>query len=209
MSEQKKGLSYRVGKTIGNWPKTTGAILVTGLGLLVGNAVINNRQIEADKLKLEQATAERKAKADQAREQTCGANFQTLQSQASALLKAGSANKAFDLVRPCNLFTGLAAADKAFIQSTSAAASQESSTANRLALAKQEAEAKKVASAEKAARRKEGVAIGMSMQEVLDSSWGKPRKVNRTTGATYENEQWVYGGGYLYFKGGRLATIQN
>lgn len=76
------------------------------------------------------------------------------------------------------------------------------------------AEAKRVAAdvaAEKARRKREGVSLGMSMQDVLDSSWGKPERVNRTTNAYGTDEQWVYSGsrGYLYFKNGALTSIQN
>lgn len=62
----------------------------------------------------------------------------------------------------------------------------------------------------KAAKKKEGVRIGMSMQDVIDSSWGKPEKVNRTTNVRGTHEQWVYGSGsYLYFDDGILTSIQN
>lgn len=66
--------------------------------------------------------------------------------------------------------------------------------------------AERAAAAEK---RKMGVAIGMTEAEVLASSWGKPRKVNRTIRADLVREQWVYDGGYLYFYNGILRTIQN
>lgn len=59
------------------------------------------------------------------------------------------------------------------------------------------------------AKRKEGVHIGMSAEDVLASQWGKPRSVNRTTASYGVHEQWVYGGGYLYFENGKLTTIQN
>lgn len=61
----------------------------------------------------------------------------------------------------------------------------------------------------KAAKKKEGVSIGMSMQDAIDSSWGKPRSVNRTTTTGGIREQWVYDGGYLYFTDGVLTSIQN
>lgn len=61
----------------------------------------------------------------------------------------------------------------------------------------------------KAARRRQGVHIGMTESDVLQSSWGRPRHVNRTTTARGTREQWVYGGGYLYFENGILTTIQN
>ena len=55
-----------------------------------------------------------------------------------------------------------------------------------------------------------GVSIGMNQNEVIASSWGKPRSVNRTTYSSGTHEQWVYGSGnYLYFTNGILTTIQN
>ena len=63
---------------------------------------------------------------------------------------------------------------------------------------------------EKARKKKEGVVIGMSKQDVLDSSWGKPQKINRTTTSYGVHEQWVYNGyNYLYFEDDKLVSIQN
>lgn len=64
--------------------------------------------------------------------------------------------------------------------------------------------------AAKAKRKREGVSIGMTQQQALDSSWGRPSHINRTTTAAGMREQWVYGGGnYLYFSNGILVSIQN
>lgn len=57
--------------------------------------------------------------------------------------------------------------------------------------------------------KREGVRIGMSKQQVLESSWGRPEKINTTTNVYGTREQWVYGGGYLYFVGDTLTAIQN
>ncbi|MEK3992643.1 hypothetical protein [Robertmurraya sp. FSL R5-0851] len=55
-----------------------------------------------------------------------------------------------------------------------------------------------------------GVKIGMTKDEVLNSSWGKPDSINTTTSAYGSSEQWVYGNGnYLYFENEVLVTIQN
>jgi hypothetical protein len=71
-------------------------------------------------------------------------------------------------------------------------------------------ELKKKEVQEKKKRRKEGVTIGMTQEEVLQSSWGRPREVNRTTYSFGVREQWVYGGkNYLYFEDGKLTAIQN
>jgi hypothetical protein len=75
---------------------------------------------------------------------------------------------------------------------------------------KADLDAKRAAeAADRAARKKQGVIIGMTQDEVLMSSWGKPRRVNRTTYSFGVHEQWVYDGGYLYFENGKLKTIQN
>lgn len=59
-------------------------------------------------------------------------------------------------------------------------------------------------------KKREGVRIGMTKQEVLDSSWGSPIDINTTTNKYGVREQWVYGNGnYLYFEDGILVTIQN
>jgi len=66
--------------------------------------------------------------------------------------------------------------------------------------------------ADLAKRKREGVRIGMTKQEVYESSWGRPDKVNTTTTARAVREQWVYrnrGSGYLYFEDGVLTSIQN
>ncbi|MEO5660816.1 MAG: hypothetical protein ABIQ90_13630 [Polaromonas sp.] len=76
---------------------------------------------------------------------------------------------------------------------------------------RQTAESAEALKAERAEKRKKGVYIGMTMQDVLDSSWGRPEQVNRTTTRYSEREQWVYGGhhSYLYFEDGKLTSIQN
>ena len=61
-----------------------------------------------------------------------------------------------------------------------------------------------------AEKRRQGVTIGMSKEDVLASSWGKPNDVNRSTYAWGTREQWVYGGrNYLYFTNEKLSSIQN
>lgn len=62
---------------------------------------------------------------------------------------------------------------------------------------------------EAAAKKREGVTLGMTTEDVLASMWGKPRHVNRTTNRWGVREQWVYEGGYLYFDNGILTTVQN
>jgi hypothetical protein len=64
--------------------------------------------------------------------------------------------------------------------------------------------------AEKRRKKSEGVSVGMSKDDVLTSSWGKPQQINTTTTSRGNREQWVYGGrNYLYFENGILVAIQN
>ena len=61
----------------------------------------------------------------------------------------------------------------------------------------------------KARKKQQGVRIGMSEQDVLDSSWGKPTKINKSVYSWGTYEQWVYPNyNYLYFENGKLTSIQ-
>ncbi|MEQ1411429.1 DUF4124 domain-containing protein [Acinetobacter indicus] len=55
--------------------------------------------------------------------------------------------------------------------------------------------------------------IGMSKSEAEKTTWGYPDKVNTTTTATNEFEQWIYRGyrstRYLHFTNGKLTSISN
>jgi hypothetical protein len=73
----------------------------------------------------------------------------------------------------------------------------------------QERRAKEAAEA-KALAKTQGVSIGMTQQQVLDSSWGRPTDINKTITEYGTHEQWVYNGyNYLYFEDGILTSIQN
>ncbi|MGG4132114.1 hypothetical protein ABEW19_28060 [Paenibacillus illinoisensis] len=51
--------------------------------------------------------------------------------------------------------------------------------------------------------------IGMTAEKVLESTWGKPTKINKTTNRYGVSEQWVYyGQRYLYFDNGSVTSIQ-
>ena len=75
--------------------------------------------------------------------------------------------------------------------------------ATKARLAKQDVIDKKEA-------KKLGVSLGMTREQVIGSSWGRPQQVNTTTGRHGSREQWVYSSrNYLYFENGVLTTIQN
>jgi hypothetical protein len=53
-------------------------------------------------------------------------------------------------------------------------------------------------------------AIGMSADEVRNSTWGKPKKINRSTYASGTSEQWVYDNyRYIYLDNGIVTAIQD
>jgi hypothetical protein len=76
------------------------------------------------------------------------------------------------------------------------------------AKAKAREEQKRVAAA-KAWKARGGVRVGMTKADVLNSNWGRPNSVNKTTTKNGTYEQWVYDGGYLYFDNGVVISIQN
>ena len=68
---------------------------------------------------------------------------------------------------------------------------------------------KKILAVEAARKKKPGVSIGMTVEEVKDgTNWGQPNHIGRTITINGISEQWVYGGGYLYFNNGTLTAIQ-
>lgn len=50
--------------------------------------------------------------------------------------------------------------------------------------------------------------IGMTQSQVIASTWGSPKKRNKTQTAYTEREQWVYDNGYIYFDDGIVTSIQ-
>ncbi len=52
--------------------------------------------------------------------------------------------------------------------------------------------------------------IGMTKDEVLNSTWGKPEDINKTTTKYGTREQWCYSGyKYIYFEDGIVTSIQD
>lgn len=57
--------------------------------------------------------------------------------------------------------------------------------------------------------KKPNARIGMTAKQVrTGTNWGEPDKINDTIDASGSFQQWVYGDEYLYFKNGRLVSIQ-
>lgn len=52
--------------------------------------------------------------------------------------------------------------------------------------------------------------IGMTKDEVINSTWGKPEDINKTTTRYGTTEQWCYSGyKYIYFEDGKVTSIQD
>lgn len=72
------------------------------------------------------------------------------------------------------------------------------------------AEEKRIAAEEARLKRSRGVVLGMSKDDVLASSWGKPDHISRTSSVIGTTEVWIYGlSSILYFQNGKLFMIQN
>lgn len=57
--------------------------------------------------------------------------------------------------------------------------------------------------------KKPNARIGMTAKQVrTGTNWGEPDKINDTIDASGSFQQWVYGDEYLYFKNGKLVSIQ-
>lgn len=193
---------YRVGHFVGRyWLALLGgfAVLITLAWLYTpspppgATSAVSPQQAEA-------AAALRVAAQASAKEALlakCSTGADELKKQADADIKAGNYAGAMAKIRECAA-APLDSTTRKLLDSTLIAAQRADEIAVKRGIA-----------AEKARRKREGVNIGMSQEDVLASSWGKPGKINRTIGAGYTHEQWVYGGSYLYFRDGILTTIQN
>lgn len=164
----------------------------------------------SEKRKNEQAErlAEMKSSMERDISSRCIDNAEATLAKAKKALTEKRFDDALSLVTGC---------DKAKASPEILAALQDARTGVQARTAKEAAEkqAKAVADAKKARaeelriKKTQGVSVGMTKDDVLASSWGRPNKVNRTTTADTIREQWVYDGGYLYFRDGILTTIQN
>jgi hypothetical protein len=123
----------------------------------------------------------------------CTTGLPALMQEAQAKAKDGDEHMAAAILNPCNSIAN----DPALV-----ALVKKIEAARMIKVAK-------AAKEEVARKKKEGVRVGMSKEDVVASMWGKPRKINRTTTAHGTREQWVYDGGYLYFDEDTLTTIQN
>lgn len=203
--------------------------IMTIIAVLYGMAfcsdVQDGRRAAEEAARVQRAVAEKQSRASQ-----CRADLQALMAEYDRLFKQRQYLPAADVLRSCEVATGEASLKDAIAAAEIAdytATIDNKSAAPRTRLKalsmlehyypaafkgreKLLAELQRtVAKQDAAEKRRQGVSIGMTQQDVLDSSWGRPRKINRTTYNWGTKEQWVYDGGYLYFTNGVLDAIQN
>lgn len=205
--------SYKVGRALGKlvdsawwaFPLTACAV---GIWALSANQAKTeeNARILAEQQAVEHAAASAaEARASEAMYQRCVVGAEVLLASASERLKAGDPEGAERELKTCEGHLSASVTDALQKRIDQAVAKREAAEQEAAARAERLAAAQ-----EKAQKKRAGVRIGMSKQDVIDSSWGRPTSVNRTTTAYGTHEQWVYGGGnYLYFEDGKLTSIQN
>lgn len=204
--------AYKIGRSIGRNPKEwvigglITAVMAAGLSSLGTDEEPQSRKdTAADTQALRERLEEEKAKRQAAKLAMCTDGIGKLKEEAGAFLKEGKPGPAADILSAC---TGLLQDEQAKKMLATAMKAREAE--ERKAQKAQAAAQAKLDAIEKARKKREGVTIGMSQQDVLDSSWGKPDIVNRTITARGVDEQWVYGHrAYLYFTNGTLTAIQN
>lgn len=200
--------SYAIGSALGrNWKLAAfvAAIIVGGALFKLPNqpgdeAAPHTASVAPSPARLAAVAAERQAAqklAEDERMAKCNAGAKDLKQTSDALVKQGDPVRAMALLSDCSTVT-VDPPNRALLNA-----------ALKTAKLQDEANIRRGIAAEKARKKREGVSISMSQEDVIASSWGKPRKINRTTRANSVREQWVYDGGYLYFVDGILTTIQN
>jgi len=207
--------------------------------LLVVSAIFQGTGSNSSQPRPDATTAQSKAmSAEAAIAHRCGVERDQVLADVRKHVEAGENWKAHLAVRPCalaqpndeqyvTLSTQTEVADYLFTITSKTAkwderlrahrqlASVDPKTAARYAAELQQLEARALRETKQeqqkfaAAKRKEGASIGMTKEDVLASSWGRPEKINTTTTIRGSREQWVYGGGYLYFDENILTAIQN
>lgn len=194
-------ISYSLGRSLAQRPKQW----LVGVGIFAllawGASAIGQHNAQQKKIEAEaiaKAEAIKQQEVSLQKTAACNAQLPETKKEMTRLMKQGKLDEALGALAPCVAFVNDPEIDQIADQVRNAI---------KIRTAKQAA-AK--AAAEKAKKKSEGVSIGMSQQDVLDSSWGKPQHINRTTTAAGTHEQWVYNlRSYLYFTNGVLTSIQN
>lgn len=200
--DQRTDTAYRVGRLLGS-----GYIWIVVLVVLVFAAVFLSNYRES-RVRDEQAARARAAELSReaALQKRCTEGIDAVVTEGRAALNAGDPDKGLAIMNRCANkmadVTALAFHKEVLIAARAKAASAAKAAQEQALLAQR---------ADLARRKKEGVRVGMSVDDVLKSSWGKPERINRSTNARGTREQWVYPGhhNYLYFENDVLTNIQH
>ncbi len=153
------------------------------------------------------------AKKEEEQRKRCTDGIEEVIDDSWAALKSVDPSKAESIVNVCMNITRSSAAKELHDQTVRARQAEAEKNAKEARVLAQQAliQAKKSERADLARRKKEGVSVGMSRDDVLKSNWGKPEQINRTINSFGTHEQWVYRGhhSYLYFEDDTLTSIQN
>lgn len=199
--------AYKIGRLIGSNPKLQILLIFFAIVVFITNCSGDekpNKGREADSqvhvVKTEDSSANRQALLLA----ICTDGIDKLKQDAADFIKKGSPGSAVSILGVCEgLMTDSQA--KALLAEAKAGVEAEERKLQKEQTVKQA----KLDAAEKARKKREGVSLGMTMQDVLDSSWGKPRQVIRTQSPFVTTEVWIYSGGTLAFNNGVLTVIQN
>jgi CHASE3 domain sensor protein len=207
-----RGIFFHLGRLVSRYPLAVGLVIVA----LISGASLwaKAKREEAERLHIAEE-AQRLAQGEARRAQLlkeeadhraqCTTGIQNVISEARLAIKTDP-DRALAIMNACgDLIEDPRgkAMHKEALQAAQAVGAREA--------ARVVAEEKRQRQAELARRKREGVRIGMTQEEVLQSNWGRPESVNRTVTSRGTREQWVYPGmrNYLYFEDGVLTTIQN
>lgn len=191
-------VSYKLGKLVA---RNKPASLVVLVGLVAGivGFIEHTPSNSAPAAMANSAAVPTKAAAvPSAIETACTTGIDKKMTEAKKAMTEKDARRAFQVLYECRSWLQDGPNHAYFVY-----AMAEAEKASNAAIAKERAAAL-------AERKKQGVSLGMSQDDVMQSSWGRPSHVNRTTTAAGVREQWVYGlHNYLYFEDGVLTSIQN
>jgi hypothetical protein len=185
----------------------TGVVVAVLIAMLLSSCGDRQQRAPVTTETAEEATA-RHAREAEARRQVAELDGRcmpgsALHAEAERLMKSGRPELAYDALSICGERLSRQPVLDELHTKASAAARKRIEARERQARAAETVQAR-------ALKKRSGVSIGMSKQDVLDSSWGKPQMINRNINASGVSEQWVYpAGSYLYFEGDVLTTIQN
>lgn len=204
-SESPSRAGYQVGLTLAKHRKLAVVVIIIFASLLYLNKLLGEYTAASIAKEKAEAEAASKARIENSRAARLKATEEA-RALARAQMTAAIAKKDYDgAISAGAPFADLPDPEMTMLHLEASARLSEA----RAQQAKLKADADR--KADLARRKREGVALGMTQQQVLESNWGRPSRVNRTSTARGTHEQWVYsdGRGYLYFQDGILTAVQN